>query len=334
MKKVRLDLFKLHDENDKGQGTIKAVNNTKLKSFLKKIIKDIQKKEDLSVKDIAEKMGLSYLNFYNKLFRKKSELQLIKKLTELWGDITKSSTKEINRKLTEIQDIIEELTYGAGNTHKIVKAPKFLTKNLCKTVGAVIADGHLTKHIKKSGSPSYLISVDDESKDNLDRFCKWMKEEFETKIRPKYSRKNNYWRVDFGNKIIYRYLNKLFEIPIGKKHEIVKTPNLIKFADLSMKISFLNGLFLFDGGIGLKSIYFNYSTKSITLLKEVKETLMELDIEPDYVSKDIIPSTKVAELRIWSKEKLKKLTKIFSEVEHAQKWIKLESICLANKFRN
>jgi len=33
-------------------------------------------------------------------------------------------------------------------------------------------------------------------------------------------------------------------------------------------------------------------------------------------------------------EKLKKLTKIFSEVEHAQKWIKLESACLANKFEN
>jgi hypothetical protein len=325
MKKIRLDLFKLHDENDKGQGIIKAVNNTKLKSFLKKIMKDIQKKENLSVKDIAKKMDLSYLNFYNKLFRKKAELQLIKKLIKIWGDLMKSSTKEIDRKQIEIQDAIEELTYGAGNTHKIVKAPKFLTKNLCKIAGAIIADGHLIKHIKKSGSPSYLISIDDEFKDNLDRFCEWMKEEFGTIMQPKYSRKNNYWRVDFGNKIIYRYLNKLLEVPIGKKHEIVKTPSLIKFADLSLKISFLNGLFLFDGGIGSKSIYFNYSTKSITLLKEVKETLMELNIEPDYISKDIIPSTKVAELRIWSKEKLKKLTKIFSKVEHAQKWIKLES---------
>jgi hypothetical protein len=326
MKEVRIDLFKLQDENDKGQGIIKAINNPKLKFFLKKVIKKIREKEGLTIKDIAKRMGFSYLDFYNKLFRKQSELGLIQKLIELWGEIMKSSREEIDRKYAEIQDTIEELTYGAGNTRKVAKAPKFLTKNLCKIAGSVIADGHLITYVKKSGYPSYVITVVDESKDNLLQFCDWIKEEFGVEIRPKYNEKNNYWRVDFGNKIIYRYLNKLFEIPAGEKYTIVKVPNLIKFSNLPMRISFLNGLFLFDGGVGSKTIYFNYSTKSTVLLKEVKEILAELNISPDYVSDDIVPSTRVAELRIWSKEKLKNFVRIFGEVESYEKWIKLKSI--------
>jgi ribosomal protein L18E len=324
-KKVRLDLFKLHDENDKGCGRIKVINNIQLKIFIKKLIKEIQKSSQSTIKDIAKELGLSYLSFYNKLFRKNCELILLKRLIEFWKNITKKSRKEVNRRIIRLQNCIKELTYGAGNTYKKVTAPKILTKNLCRIAGSVIADGHLTKYIKKSGSPSYVITVDDESKHNLFQFCSWIKEEFGTQIRPKYNRKNNYWRVDFGNKIIYRYLNKLFEIPVGKKHAIVKIPSLIKSSNLSMKISFLNGLFMFDGGIGSKTIYFNYSTKSIILLKEVEKILTELNILPDYVSNGIIPSTGVAELRIWSRNKLKNLIKIFSkEGEYNEKMDKIK----------
>jgi len=36
MTKVRLDLFKLYDENDKGQGRIKAVINSNLLNLIEK----------------------------------------------------------------------------------------------------------------------------------------------------------------------------------------------------------------------------------------------------------------------------------------------------------
>jgi intein/homing endonuclease len=82
---------------------------------------------------------------------------------------------------------------------------------------------------------------------------------------PKYYQKNNYWRVDFGNKIIYRYMEKIFEIPVGKKHEKVKIPKVIEQSSLKFKKAFLQGLFIFDGGLG-KS-YFNFCTKgSVNLL--------------------------------------------------------------------
>lgn len=324
MEKIRLDLFKLIDENDKGQGVIKALNTQKLKKKLKILIEDIKEEKKQKIKDVAELLNLSYLDFYNKLFRRNCSLPLLKELIKLWGKVTRKSSREIREKKIEIQEEIKILTYGAGNTYKSVKVVHFLSENLCKIVGALIADGHLTKLIKPSGSPSYVITIDDKYEDNLSRFCSWIREEFGVRLKPKYCSKNNYWRIDFGNKIIYRYLEKLFEVPVGKKYEKLKVPPIIKKSSLNFKVSFLNSLFLFDGGIG-KSVYFNFSTKSLTLLKDIEKLLKEIGINPDLV-KETLDSSNVFEVRIWKRKKLKKFIEIFQSNENAQKWKYLNSL--------
>jgi hypothetical protein len=81
---------------------------------------------------------------------------------------------------------------------------------------------------------------------------------------------------------------------------------------------------MFDGGVGLKRAYFNLSTKSQFLVKDIENIMKKVQIKPDYTSDNIIPSTGVFELRIWNKEKLRKILNVFIE-PNTIKWSQLNN---------
>ena len=64
MNEVRLDLFELHDESDKGQGRIKAELNPKLKAMLRRLVRELKLKKKIKIKDIAKQVDLPYYEFW------------------------------------------------------------------------------------------------------------------------------------------------------------------------------------------------------------------------------------------------------------------------------
>jgi len=320
MGNIRLDLFKLHDENDKGQGRIKAVLNEELKNLLKQMVIDIRKTKKLKVKDIAKSVNLRYYEFWRCLNQCHIPLITLNKLVLLWLEITDGNVKN---KMEDVTRNITLLSHGAGNTYKVVTVPRILTENLCKICGAIIADGHL-KYRKTKNGCDYSIIVRDQYEDNLLLFTKWLKEEFGTIVRPAYDKNQRLWYIDFSNKIIFRYLNSIFEIPFGKKSNIVKIPKLIENSYDEYRKAFVVGVLMFDGGINYRNGYFDLSTKSEFLVKNIEHILRKFNIKPDYISKEIDKYSKVFELRIRRKKKLGRLLQLFIE-PNTTKWEQLNT---------
>lgn len=315
--KVRLDLFKLHDENDVGQGRIKAVNNPELRLELKQMVSDIRNTH--KVVDICKFVGLPYYEFWRCLNRRHIPLITIYKLAEFWSA---ACNKGVERKLVELEGKVSLLSHGAGNTYKTVKAPKTVTKNLCKICGAVVADGHLRHSKYKNGMYDHSIVVRDQFEDNLALLAAWLREEFDIITTPRFLKDQNLWYIDFSNKIIFRYLNFIFKIPHGKKSDIVQMPEIISMCSPDYQRAFMTGVFMFDGGIDHRTGYFDLSTKSRQLQKDTENVLKIFGIEPDYIGKDIDKYSGVFELRIRKASKLMKLFELFVEPD-TTKWRQL-----------
>jgi len=303
MRRVTLNIFKLHEKNDKRKGKIKAVLDNK---FYRKVLKKIRTQLKMKNRDIAKKIGVGYFSFIKSFQNSQVPLESLRKLILLYNKITKHSKKETER---DFLKKIRKLVCNSGKTLSSVNCVITLSETLCKIGGAISADGtlHLDKNKRGYG---YLIEVSDFYKDNLELFCRWIKKEFGIGIVLK--KKGNYYEVRLKNKIIFRYLNKILGIPAGKKSKIVMIPNLIRKSGLKYQKAFVSGLLLFDGGIDFKNGYYQFSTQSFRLLKDVKRVLTRFEIVPDYTSQN--PDKKgVYRLIVRKKSKLQRLLSLFIE---------------------
>jgi len=89
--------------------------------------------------------------------------------------------------------------------------------------------------------------------------------------------KENYCQLEIKNKILARYLNKLFQFPFGKKSRIVSEPILIENSELEIRKEFFKGVLTFDGGIS-KDGEISLESYSPFLINNFKIILNELNI--------------------------------------------------------
>jgi hypothetical protein len=184
-----------------------------------------------------------------------------------------------------------------------------------------VADGNLQLSRNSIGC-SYVIRAYDQYKDNIDTLCALIYSEFRVKVQPKFDKKENYWFIKFGNKVIFRYLNKIFDIPIGDKSSIIRMPKIIKDSHISYQIAFVSGFMMFDGGVHFNQARFSLGTKSKMLYEDIKQVLESLKLCPDYTNEKITKSKDVFSIEIWKKDVLKKLLKKFIE-PNTTKWKQL-----------
>jgi len=316
MKKVRLDLFKLHEENDKSKGSIKIILTSQLKKVIKDIIEEIKEKKKLSTYELSEKLGMRYSTLRMSLVRNRLPLNFVKKLLDFCP-----------HKKAEVIDEIRELSSGTGNTYVRVKTPRFLTENLCKIVGAIIADGNLYLGKNKR---KWQIKIGDQYKDNLELLSKWLNREFGVKFKVKKDKKHRMFYIEFSNKIIFKFLNRIFDIKIGSKSSTVGMPNIIKKSAFNYHIAFAIGLCMFDGGIGFGRCNFSLSTKSKKLIEEFNKILNKLDISYSYNG---LPNhaNGLYQTVVWSKNDLRKILKYLIE-PNTTKWRQL--YILLNGFKH
>ena len=139
-------------------------------------------------------------------------------------------------------EIITKAKYGPS---KLTKIPFKLSEDLVFFVGAIIGDEHLKKD-------KLQISIELTNKELLiyiKNICKQLfNREFNLGKEIVREGKKNSWNMSIDSKSIYLLLKDVFEIPSGKKSNIVKVPRYIKNANKEIKTAFLKGIFATEGG--------------------------------------------------------------------------------------
>lgn len=175
-----------------------------------------------------------------------------------------NSQRSLNVISKNNKEIITKAKYGPS---KEIRIPLILTENLSFFVASIIGDGHLKKD-------KFQISIENSNKELINYIQKICKELFNKSlnIHPIKIRKNRKptFKLNIDSKSIYNLLNKVFEIPSGKKSNIVKVPYYIKKSNKKIKLAFLKGIMATEGGKRKRG--YGLSTAS----KELWEDLMKL----------------------------------------------------------
>ena len=184
-------------------------------------------------------------------------------------------TKEINRISNKIKIYKEDKNHiiarGVTGPERIVSLPKDLDEDLSCIIGMILGDGHLTKN---KGRVSFEVSDQWLS----DLFTIIVEKTFSVEpssmtIVDKRQNRRRRYRIDINCAPIYWFLNKVFEIPIGKKSSIIKVPALILNSNNSIKNAFLIGVLLTEGGkrgrgYGLSSASKNFRDGVVNILNQ------------------------------------------------------------------
>ncbi|MCG2718511.1 MAG: hypothetical protein L6408_06740, partial [Nanoarchaeota archaeon] len=293
------DLYHLC-ENKQNKGSLKVVSNNQLKNNIKLALIKIKEK-NIKFKSLADRLGINYTTLWKNLNNNNIPLIIIKELDSL-------SNIDLHKHIIYF--------YSPRTKHKI-KLSKDLNESLAKLIGCVIADGHLK--VRKSGRGNhYELIIREEYETNIDAAINWFKDTFDITIK-KYKKDNHYF-IYLSNKIINTYFTKILGLPLGKKTEVITTPSFIFDSNNLIKKSYLQGLFMFDGGVDYRTGYVNYISKSKNLVKEIVDLLKQSNLEPDYISfkPDRYGRYKI---RFRKKEKLKQCLVLFQQ--NTEKWWRL-----------
>lgn len=125
-------------------------------------------------------------------------------------------------------------------------------------------------------------------------------------IDPKFYTRDTCIRLTIHSKVIFNTINKKFDFPIGKKHDISMHRSLIKTQEC--KIALIRGLFDTDGYVGLqrkKYPVIEITTVSKPLAIQVKDILNELDFGA-YICKNRSSPRIAFRVTLFGKEKLLK----------------------------
>ena len=129
------------------------------------------------------------------------------------------------------------------------------------------------------------------------------------------------WKIEIKNKVLIRYLHKIFDFPYGYKSRIVDEPNLIKESNLKNRTAFLRGFFTFDGGINRDK-----SIKLTTYSEPIFESLKNI-LNVNHIK---FTSCKVNRggFQIQNSKNLKEWLIVFER--NTEKWKKLNAIINGN----
>ena len=166
--------------------------------------------------------------------------------------------------------IITKAHYGPSKPTTI---PLILNKELAFFVAAIIGDGHIKKNklqISFECTNLALISY-------LQEICKEIfKRKFNiTKVKLREGKKPSS-NLLIDSKAIYNLLTDVFEIPPGKKSNIVKVPEVIINSKKSIKIAFMKGIMATEGGKRKRG--YGLSTASKKLWEDLIKIFEDIEI--------------------------------------------------------
>ncbi len=180
--------------------------------------------------------------------------------------------KRIDKISNEI-DIIDcddtrMLTKNITGPRNLVYLPLNLTEELACVLGMILGDGHLKKNEKKIVFEEVTFSQTKLFKEIIDYIFSY-DQKIKRRIDKRKNRKVRY-NVQINSTCIYLFFNKILEVPIGKKSNVIRVPSFILENTKEIQKSFLMGVLLTDGGKHNKG--YGLSTAS----EEFRDNIMTL----------------------------------------------------------
>ncbi|MFH1587495.1 MAG: LAGLIDADG family homing endonuclease [Candidatus Diapherotrites archaeon] len=172
---------------------------------------------------------------------------------------------------------------------KKITLPQELTLDLAYDIGVHIADGSMNiYHRKHKVDYYYSCSGNPETE----------REWYDNTLLPLKKKLFNFpdknslfndktYGIQFRSKAILEFYNKVIGLPLGKKCEIIKIPDLIYDAGLKVRLACLRGIFDADGYISFKKRhkkfhyypYLGIGTNSESLSKQIETIFKEIHLK-------------------------------------------------------
>ena len=151
----------------------------------------------------------------------------------------------------------------------IVKLPKNNCSNLLILLGLILGDGHL----KKAKPKIVYESIDYEL---VNYVKKLLRDIFSLNctLRTRNRRNQTFYYIEPNNRAVQDYLNKIFNVPIGKKSHIISMPNRLNTQE---KAQLFIGYFLADGGFRQKGL--GITSKSSKIIDDLEILFNELNLK-------------------------------------------------------
>jgi hypothetical protein len=271
-----------------------------VENFIKEIWNEIVKMNwrKLNVRRlIPRELGVSTGIFYAyKNGRKSISIQTFYKLLLIWKKYCNKKNKELQKKWDRVFNSDFYFTVRRKNQKTFL--PKFITPKLCYFLGWIVGDGSFTKKVNV-----YSVKISEKNKQQLILILKPLIKNLFRINAPIFIGYGNGYRIQFGNKPLYRFLTKVLKIKVGE------IPTFIKKLDRINKNYFIMGIFDSEGCVMKSRNRLTISQAKICFLKKLIKLLNEMNIYPNGPT---FHKTKLGvwyDIRIESKEEFLKFAK-------------------------
>jgi hypothetical protein len=309
---MKLNLFELSEEK-LNVGSIRVVFNKSLRQQVINVIDNLRK--DYTLQKISKKLNIDYTTLWDYCNRSTSIPLVILKGISSYSNISFS---------------LENALFTCGHQNIKVKLPLKLDETLAKIIGAILADGHI-KIRESARGHHYELVLREGHRTNIEAFIKWFMQSFNVKLNLK--KQDNHYFIYCSNKIIVLYLVNALKLLSGRKVDIVYVPKYFMKSNRKIKISLLQGIFMFDGAVDYATGYVSLVSKSRVMAENVNELLNQIGLSPDYFG-DKLDKYGRSKIIFRKKVKLKKCISLFEE--NTEKWFRLYEhfFGLKNKVKN
>jgi len=269
--KIPLDNYLL-DLTDKEDGKENSVYLRNVEDFIEEIwgemVTDNWKELDVR-RLIRDELGVSVGVFYGyKNNRKSISIGMLYRLLILWKRYCNKTDYELQQKWDKIFN--SEIYFTTHSKHQKTYLPKFITPKLCYLIGWMVGDGHL-----RGGDGRYLIKISEKNKQQLELILRpLIKDLFGIDV-PIFIGYGRGYRIQFGNKTIYRFLSKILKVRVGE------IPTIVESMNVTCKKYFLMGVFDSEGCVIKSRNRLTITQSKRSFLEYIIRLLNELDVYPN-----------------------------------------------------
>jgi len=252
------------------------------------------------------------------------------KFIKLWKNSCEKSNEE---EAKIIKSVFSHSLYFSVEKGRKIKLPTDITADLAYLIGYVIGDGCLSGKnlIKRS---QFRIRIASDTKKFLNQIINPLFHQlFSIKGRIYKITNSQCYELSVQSKVLYLFLNKICDIPIGKKKGKLTIPTIISKGSKKIKFAFISGFFDADGCIYEKQkaiIFAQADRKFLTMLRRLLNNL-NINMRPIYTKRKELGTTYECSVRFNSLKNFLDNAQ-FAHQNRIKRANNLRNIIMANSF--
>lgn len=294
-----IDVFKIHDgvedgnprrlikvvsairpEQDDGRSKIPFVRNFTfiMHELIVNLCNQVCVNRNCDILDISniltDNFGHEYRNQAQKWLLGKSDIPLV--ALEMLVKMAEKGNGE--RGENPLCNLPKYVYLRSPNTHEFTRLPLVISNDLLYFIGVIIGDGCLTDTVRGEyfKRRDYRICLEVADKHLIENVQFLFHKLFNLNVHITRT-KNGYWQCTKRNKPLVRFLNRIFNLPIGVKATNISIPAIVRSLPINSQIPFLTGILDTDLGLHNKSIGSNFASERFR--DDLVELLQKLSID-------------------------------------------------------